>query len=247
MIVGLAVLGIAVVGGVAFFLTTNNGQQASVARDPESRVRQADNRKDHIVASNDESSDFTETRASFGTTNSEGTREPGRSASENAKDSTARLPATGEEKASFGTPAPPAIQFRTDAPKQPTERPEQKPGAGSQLPVARVLSPEERLQELGLKRTGRIYILAQEADVEQRFNKSRSLFEEYRSNVYKKAAVESATVRMKQLVQDNRARDLSIDQLNQALGRQPPRPDNQVKAHFDAIRTRARPARIGQE
>ena len=55
--------------------------------------------------------------------------------------------------------------------------------------------------------------------------------------MYKKADVESAAVNMKQLEQDNRARNLSIDQLNQALGKQPPRPNVHDKEQFDAIRT----------
>ncbi|HEX3450929.1 MAG TPA: protein kinase [Isosphaeraceae bacterium] len=235
MVIGVSIVAILVVTALAWLvghMTTTDDQNVSVALRAENRVLQSPNTKSPGVTLKDETSGFTQTDASFGGPTPVSPRDPFPSSSANADNRFERAPSTVEQKSSSNTPAQSTSQVKAETPEQAA----QKPRTESPVSVAEVLSPDERLQQFGLKRTGRIYFLTRETDVERRFNEFRSTLEEFRTNAQKKAANETGLATMKELEQANSKRNLWIDQLNQELSKQPPRPDNQVKATFDAMR-----------
>jgi hypothetical protein len=236
LIIGLSVSSLAVLGGVAYYLTTNNGQQASVIQSPESRIRPLENRKSPVVASNEEVSELTQESASFGPTNSVGDPENSRSASKNVQDSIKRHPAIVNAKPSLDTPAPLASERRAEAPERPPQNPAQKPGAEVPVSIVRDLSPDERIRELGLERLGNICVLTEEADLQKQFNETRARFAELRSNVEKRIAIEQTVMNIRELDQAFPELDFKISELRRWLGQRPARPNNVEKDFYDGIK-----------
>ena len=219
MIIGLSILGAAILAGVVGYMTSTNDRNVLVPQSSDNRVPQAENAKSPVVASSEETSDFTQTDSSFGTPNPLGQRDPVAASSANANNKSQRLPAPADEKPSAATPAPLASQVRVDPPAQAAQKPDQKPMAGSPVADARVVSPEERLLNFGLERAGKVFILTQEADLEQKFRKARPVVQAYRADFDMRIQIQQAGERIQQLEQFIPQLDFNIRGLNVQLGR----------------------------
>jgi serine/threonine protein kinase len=239
MIIGLSILAIVVVATVAWlvgYVTKTKDQNVTVAPRTADRAPQSPNAKLPDVAVKEEPSHFDQNDASFESPAPVAPRDPLSSSSAKSDNRGERSPLPAEQQPSFNPPAPSAAQARTDTTEQPTQKPEQQLTAALPNPVARVLSPDDRLQQFGLKRAAKVYILAQEAEFEQKFKNSRSAVEDYRSNLDRRFNIQLASERIQQLAQIIPQLEFSIRAFNQQLGARPARPNSDQIAFFDEIK-----------
>jgi serine/threonine protein kinase len=243
--IGLSIVGIATLAAFVGYMTATHDRNASVVGRAQTRVAQSPNASSRNLASNEETSDFTQADSSFGSPTPVGQRDPVNSPSNNSDDSMKRLSMPAAQKATSGTLAPSASQVRVDTPEQAPLIPELKPEAGSQVSAARILTPEERLQKFGLTRANKVYIVAQEAELEQEFKRSRPLMKEFQSNCEMRIKIQMASARIHQLDQFIPEIDFNIRSYNVQLGARPARPNSDQIAFFDDIKQRR--DMLGQE
>jgi serine/threonine protein kinase len=242
MVVALSVLGAAALGGAALYLTTTTDRSGSMARGPENKGPRVENNRSQVVGSKHETSHSTAAYSTSGSTLSDdqshgspGVRPKDETSHSVPADSTSRSTTRENETDHVTASSKNADGSGERAPLPVVEKPAPATPAQSVRLVA-VDSPDQRLQKLGLERKGKICVLTQESDVQQKFNAARSLFEDYKSGVEKRDEIELAIATFQQLDKDVIGLDFLINDLNQQLGQRPPRPNSQDIAQFDGIK-----------
>ena len=165
-------------------------------------------------------------------------RDPITNPSTNADNNINRTSVPVAEKPISDTLLPSESQVRADTREQPPLKPEPKPEVGSQVSAARILTPEERLEKLGLTRANKIYVVAQEAELEQEFKRSRPLMKEYQSNCEMRINIQMASARIHQLNLFIPEIDFNVRGYNVQLGARPARPNSDQIAFFNDIKQR---------
>ena len=242
IIVAVAVIGAAVLGGGFLYLITREDRIGLIVRANDNKTPPVENKRSPVAASTAEN-------AGPATTGSSGTDTPSEDASGRSSLVVSENETSHSHKADFGTagtkpeeksgpvagPLTNADASRERLPLPAKESPAPAPAAPS---VGRdtVVSPEQQLQKLGLKWDGKVYVLAQESDVQQKFNMARSLIKEHKIDVDKRMAIERAIATFQQLDKDVIAYDFQINELNRQLGQRPGRPNSDQIAFFDNIK-----------
>ncbi len=97
---------------------------------------------------------------------------------------------------------------------------------------------EDQLQKLGLKRDRKIWILAQESDVTQKFRVAYRLWQDFASSSAKRTQIKLDVARMHELKKEIIELDFEIDELKHELDHRSPQSDSQQIARFDDIQNR---------
>jgi hypothetical protein len=242
IVVAVAVIGAAVLGGGALYMTGLTDRSGLTVRGLENKTPQVANERSAVVVSNVETSHVAPSDSDVGSTRPDDENRELPVAASEAKTS---ISAAGDSTSRRGVPDDESTQVaaslantddsgeRLPSPAATTPAP-----AMPAPPVRRdtMDSPEQQLLKLGLKWDGKIYVLTQESDVQQNFNTARTLLRAYKLNIEMRMRIELAIATIQQLEKEVIELDFQINELNRALGQRPGRPNSDQIAFFDGIK-----------